>query len=407
MFPRLVLRLIPAAAFVLLSTVLLYLHSRTLRSPIDTKIGQSNGILRQELDSLRAGPAPPVQILSNRTFETGKLYPPGHRYTMMVVVPKKKAESTQWLDDDLPNIPKAVYVVDDPNAPLRPPKNKGHEAIVYLSYIIDFYEDLPDISLFIHSHRFAWHTNDLFENDMVANIQRLIPQHVVRHGFLNLRCQWYPGCPRWLDPHTKVEDEEKREELIVSRVWPELFPVDALPENLAQPCCSQFAITRERIRSLPREEYLRLREWLLTSSLDDYMTGRVFEYLWQYLWTGAAVVCPSQHACYCDGYGACFADEADFQKWFETRYWIRRDEWELMEWQVKEEERRLLVEQGKLQEVEKVDTPPDGRIEDLKAAVNQRWIVLADHRAQALQRGMDPKVRAAMAGRKLDVGDGA
>ncbi|RJE16641.1 hypothetical protein PHISCL_11022, partial [Aspergillus sclerotialis] len=73
---------------------------------------------------------------------------------------------------------KAVYAVDDPSAPLHPPKNKGHEVMVYLSYIIDHYGNLPDIVAFMHSHQFAWHNDDLFDMNAATLLRRLNPARV-------------------------------------------------------------------------------------------------------------------------------------------------------------------------------------------------------------------------------------
>ena len=36
-----------------------------------------------------------------------------------------------------------LYVTDNPSAPLTVPKNKGREAMVYLTHIINHYSNLP------------------------------------------------------------------------------------------------------------------------------------------------------------------------------------------------------------------------------------------------------------------------
>ena len=48
----------------------------------------------------------------------------------------------------LPNISALV--------PLKIVPNRGAEAMAYLSAIIDHYDNLPDIMIFMHAHRFAW-----------------------------------------------------------------------------------------------------------------------------------------------------------------------------------------------------------------------------------------------------------
>ncbi|KAF2435406.1 hypothetical protein EJ08DRAFT_580594 [Tothia fuscella] len=366
----------------------------------------TGSILQQELDSLSADiPGNRTPPDSNTKYPHGKPIP-NHEYTRMIVVPKKKAEDTTWLDTELPDTPKAVYVVDDWWAPLRPPKNKGNEAMVYLSYIIDFYDKLPDISVFIHAHRSAWHNNDLLDADTAMMIKHLSSARVIREGYMNLRCQWYPGCPGWLHLDAQKENEEKKEEVLVKGAWMELFPHDPMPPVLGQPCCSQFALSRDRIREVPLKEYVRLRKWILNTKLRNSMSGRIFEYLWQYLWTGSATICPSMHVCYCDGYGACFKNETKFQEWFEMRYYIRQDEWRLLGWELQEATFADLISKGRRKEAALVERGSEEQMKALKGKIDERWIVLDSWRGGALEYGKDPQVRARLAGREWREGDG-
>ena len=75
------------------------------------------------------------------------------------------------------------------------PKNKGHEAMVYLAYIIDNYDNLPDTVLFFHPHRTTWHNNALLDLDSKKTIEHLSDVKVARDGYFNARCRLDPGCP--------------------------------------------------------------------------------------------------------------------------------------------------------------------------------------------------------------------
>lgn len=86
-------------------------------------------------------------------FTRGSPMPAGHNYTSKLVIAKIKKEDVGWMDEEMPDQEKMVYVADDPTAPYHPPKNKGHEVMVYLSYIIDNYDNLPDVSIFMHAHK--------------------------------------------------------------------------------------------------------------------------------------------------------------------------------------------------------------------------------------------------------------
>lgn len=194
--------------------------------------------------------------------------------------------------------------------------------MIYLTYIIENYERLPDISIFIHSDRWAWHNNELMENDLAGMIRYLNPAKVIRDGYMNLRCHWDPGCPNWLYlvDEALQDNIQKQEERAIAEHWHELFPMDQMPDILSQPCCAQFALSRERMLAIPKQRYMFLKSWILRTPLDDYRSGRVFEYLWQFIFTGNAEVCPAMNACYCDGYGLCFGGAKEFDAWFELRY---------------------------------------------------------------------------------------
>lgn len=233
-----------------------------------------------------------------------------------------------WIDKELGDLlaphghlNTAIYVVNDASAPLHTPANKGHEAMAYLTYLIDSYDSLPSISIFMHGHRTTWHNNDLLALSSASMIRFLRPEKVLKDGYMNLRCHWNPGCPDHLHPFATEYDEDKAEELLVKDAWMQVFQVDEteVPEILAQPCCSQFAVTAERIRQVPRERYIRFRDWLMSSDLDDYVTGRLFEYFWQYIFNQTSVLCPDPRICYCEGFGVCFENPAEYDLWLELR----------------------------------------------------------------------------------------
>lgn len=71
---------------------------------------------------------------------------------------------------------------------------------------------------------------------------------------------------------------------------------------------------------MPRERYVAFREWLLKTALDDRLSGRVWEYLWQYVFGGVEEYCPDEYSCYCEGYGVCFGgDREEYFRFFNLR----------------------------------------------------------------------------------------
>lgn len=340
------------------------------------------------------------------TFTAGTPKPAGSEYSRILVIAKVKSEDTKWIDEELPGIKKAIYVADDPSAPFHPPKNKGHEVMVYLTYLIDHYEEVPDIMIFMHAHRYTWHNNDLMNHDAVEIVQRLSSERVTREGYLNLRCQWHPGCPNWIHPGKIDEDMNKMEEILVAESWSELFPLDPIPQVLAAPCCGQFSLSRDRVHSIPKATLEFYREWLLKTEVSDYLSGRVFEYIWQYIFGGKNSLCPLQHVCYCDTYGLCFENEGNFERWFKMRK--EKDDLgeELREWRAK----ATLIENhksdGKVDEGADLIVPELGKDEVMEGTIKDLEAKMDSVLTEAIERGNDPRHRAAEAGRQWNEGDG-
>ncbi|KAF2642096.1 hypothetical protein P280DRAFT_468546 [Massarina eburnea CBS 473.64] len=204
------------------------------------------------------------------------------------------------------------YNYDDPSPPPETyfPVNKGNEAMMFLSYVINNYDSLPDYSIFIHGHRISWHQ----EGDMVAIINSFRLPALDNAGYAPLRCDWYPSCPSEIRPvdHDAIvwgpgvhrEDTEYE----IGRAWTTLFGNDtALPRTIASQCCAQFALTRKAIQDRPKAEYERMRQWLIETELISDVSGRVFEKLWAYIFTKESVRCPAPQQCACEYFGQCGA----------------------------------------------------------------------------------------------------
>lgn len=217
----------------------------------------------------------------------------------------------------------------------------------------------------------------------------------------NLRCHWEPGCPSWMHPGDLEEDMNKQEQTMLARAWIELFPSRSIPNVLAQPCCAQFAISAERIRALPRTTYEYYREWLLRTPLSDYISGRVWEYIWQYVFTGNNVVCPMEHVCYCDGFGVCFGGEEQY-----NNYWVRHREMRSFE-----KELRELEEWQKNKNLQKLSEGNDQVVEmesnmELKDKIDSLRLWCVQEKQLAKEHGDLAMSRALEAGRFWKSGDG-
>jgi hypothetical protein len=86
-------------------------------------------------------------------------------------VTKDDETTADWLVEFLPDWEAVVYVADrnisekaSPNSsPITPhflPTNRGREAAVYLTYLIQHYNNLPDYMVFIHGKRYQSHNGE-------------------------------------------------------------------------------------------------------------------------------------------------------------------------------------------------------------------------------------------------------
>ena len=348
----------------------------------------------------------PAAHLLKPHFYPGIPKPRGSSYSRVMVVPRMKDDDISWIAHELSSLDVIVYVANDPKAPLHPPKNKGHEVMTYLSYIVDHYNSLPDIVIFMHSHRWTHHNNHLLGHDAVEMIRRLRNDHVIRAGYVNMRCEWTPGCPEWLHSDSTQETLDKQEEEVLSNCWKELFPLDPIPRALGQACCAQFAVSKERIRAIPLTRFVFYRDWIMRTPLSDYVSGRIWEYSWQFLFTGQSIVCPAEHVCYCDGFGVCFGGEAEYKDFERLRHMRRGWEEELTELR----DSRAVIQKangehwkGNASGLKAVNPGRESYLSIQVEALSKEIIARRD---AALERGQSPKNRAAECGRRWDEADG-
>jgi hypothetical protein len=234
------------------------------------------------------------------------------RITETLVVACREADDMSWLNNRFPLENVAVSR-----------SSKGREALAYLKYIVDNYDSLTDITIFIHNQDHAWHNSRLFNLRMSRNLEHLDREFVFKLGYFNLRCDWEPGCPARLNLSSTLDLGSGREQDMDHEVetmlqsWNQLHPFDPLPAVLAQPCCSQFVASRKSVRAVPLARWVHFQNWILNTELSDWSAGRVWEYTWQYLLAGhrTARWCPTEHDCFCYGHNICFGGKAGWRTW--------------------------------------------------------------------------------------------
>ncbi|KAB8238027.1 DUF3431 domain-containing protein [Aspergillus alliaceus] len=230
-----------------------------------------------------------------------------------LVLAATQTENLDWLLSycrDHGTIP-FIYTTDSIPAPylLIPHTTRGRESTAYLSYIVDYYDQLPKYSIFIHSGVDQWH-NDLFGPRTSSALPHLRLEAVDAQGYVNLRCEHNPGCPTSVNPWepTQIDIEKDDIRAFFPQVYETLFNVgsEKVPQHIGNVCCGQFAVSRERILERPRQDYERMLKWAGETELtDSFGVGWVFEKVWHIIFGMDVIYCPRYEQCRCDTYGWC------------------------------------------------------------------------------------------------------
>lgn len=273
---------------------------------------------------------------------------PGGKPALVVARVQDDGNET-WLDLLAGKYHLCVFTIDASPPPsletsqrvLQVPANKGHEAMAYLTFIIDNYALLPAESVFVHGSKFSWH-NDHPTYSNLPLLQNLnLSAAVTDTGYHNLRCDWQASTcdPRESKPqgslekavNAKLEPWNARDvsDSKLPGVFAKLFGDPdgeagrvflGRSEAVRSQCCAQFVVARGSVHQHEREEYVALRQWLLDDGVapkDDKISGRILSYLWHVLFIKQDgtdgvdlnrlndLACPTAEQCYCKLYGRC------------------------------------------------------------------------------------------------------
>jgi len=169
-----------------------------------------------------------------------------------------------------------IYDKECPENPHNIPVNKGNEASVYLKYIVDYYDQLSEYTFFIQDEEFAWHhSGSIVEkfreainaNQKYYNINDLAhwnkPNLITPHLY-QILLQWYSEFVEEYIPLSKVPNAD-----------------DLIYDHRG---AAQFLVHRDLIRGLPKVFYERLYNWIITTDLSNYISGRLLEWTWHIFW---------------------------------------------------------------------------------------------------------------------------
>lgn len=176
-------------------------------------------------------------------------------------------------NEDLSWIPRVKYPVFVYSKTLANhnfiPFNKVQEVPAYLKFIIDNYQSLPDYTFFVHGHEFSPHQE--------GSIVNLINNAKLEKDIVSI------NRPNW---YNKLDESSGLYWSWIKNSWNDLFKdYLSFPSKLWFPACAQFAVNKKLILNHPITFYQNSYRWCETNTLENYISSRIFEYMWFYLFT--------------------------------------------------------------------------------------------------------------------------
>jgi hypothetical protein len=214
-----------------------------------------------------------------------------------------------FLETEFQDWEHAVQPIEDDFFRLRWPwsqkTDKGRIASAYLTYIIENYRRLPSIMVFLNTEALDKEPGHSSRKTVKTEHVEHLREVAKSSGYANMHCALRTGCRRDYLPNRKPADEFRTVEVALPTAWKNLFNNTEVPEKISSPCCSQFGVTRERVKKRPVEDYIRYWTWLHKTTMDDDTAGLTFEYLWHIIFGEKAQYCMELKPCTCEVYGRC------------------------------------------------------------------------------------------------------
>ncbi len=165
---------------------------------------------------------------------------------------------------------------------MRSLENVGREAHSYLTHLVEYYDDLAEITVFAQGHPFD-HAPDFHERLRFLSEGREVPLPFLWYGFLDETDD--PWGRRLFVPWSK---NPERRELSTGVLYERLFE-EVSPDFFCFRGGAQFAVSREAVWCRPRKFYERALEL----SLEIADAAHSLERLWDRFF-GAPMIDPSE-----------------------------------------------------------------------------------------------------------------
>jgi hypothetical protein len=165
------------------------------------------------------------------------------------------------------NFPHIIYEKNKPEKEPFNAINKAKAETNLLKFIAQFYDDLPENVIQVYQYEYkSYHHGSLVDILNSPNFEEIYRTSLTS-GFWNFN-------------HTQmgyVDPQVPR--MLESGWWPKAMApwfgniYDYGNFTMSKHCCAQFVVSRERIRSLPREFYVHMYFWLVNNTIDEVTVG--------------------------------------------------------------------------------------------------------------------------------------
>lgn len=194
---------------------------------------------------------------------------------------------------------------------------KGREAMVFLSYIFDFYESLPDICIFVHGYgddALEYNPFEGLKGAIAEMLEKLDLDAVLENGFVPF------------DFRPTLEATHYEQDPIVLGTFLGHFPEVPRfePPPVLNSSTSMFALSSSRIRSIPRQRYKQHLDLLKVSYPVNPTALTAWDQFWSFRFTGSGMApMPSKNLC--KNWGLCFVSQFEFERWLTARKELEKE----------------------------------------------------------------------------------
>jgi hypothetical protein len=196
-------------------------------------------------------------------------------YNDTSVIIARYKEDTEWVSklNKFKNV--FVYEKEKPEKePYNIPKNRGSEASVYIKFIVDNYNNLPNHLVLLHCHEFSWHHKD----SIIDVIDECIDTEIEYKNINDAsKCFDMGNYQDWING-----DVGNYYQNLIKPAVGDHTIYDNFTNN--QPGCAQFIVHKDRILYHSLDFYKDIYNWILDIDVNFYNHGYYLEWTWELFW---------------------------------------------------------------------------------------------------------------------------